>query len=67
MKTADIIALAETAVYTNRANAVSARICIVDARHLFSRGDLQAARDRALKSLAYSVGVFSVLYKSANS
>lgn len=36
----------------------SARLCLADAVKLYDAGDYEAAQRRALKSLAYSVGVF---------
>jgi hypothetical protein len=36
-----------------------------DASKCFNRGDFRSARDRALDSLAYTVGVFSGIYQSA--
>lgn len=43
----------------------SARLCLADALRLHDAGNFEAARARALKSLAYSVGVFSPAYKAA--
>jgi len=43
----------------------SAELCIADANACLARGFEQYARDRALKSLAYSVGVLSPIYKQA--
>jgi hypothetical protein len=40
----------------------SAQLAITDAVKLVAAGMFQAARDRALKSLAYSVGVFHFDY-----
>lgn len=45
----------------------SARLCLADAIRLFDEGDLDAAQRRALKSLAYSVGVFHQDYIKAAS
>lgn len=42
----------------------SARVALYDAVGLFSTGKAEAARRRALHSLAYSVGVFHASYKA---
>jgi hypothetical protein len=41
----------------------SARLCLADAINLFDSGDVDFAHHRALKSLAYSVGILSPVYK----
>lgn len=43
----------------------SARLCLADAVSLYELGDFKHAGQRALKSLAYSVGVFHADYASA--
>lgn len=43
----------------------SARLCLADAVRLFDSGDIEAARQRAVKSLAYSVGIFHPSYQKA--
>lgn len=43
----------------------SARACLADAINLHDAGALDAAKARALKSLAYSVGMFHPDYKKA--
>jgi len=43
----------------------SARLCLTDATYLFGKGDMIAAKHRALKSLAYSVGVLHPVYRAA--
>lgn len=43
----------------------SARLCLKDAREAQERGDSEAARVRALKSLAYSVGIMHPDYQAA--
>jgi hypothetical protein len=44
----------------------SAQLCIDDARACFARGLYEYAIGRAVKSLAYSIGVFSPLYQAAS-
>jgi uncharacterized protein (UPF0332 family) len=44
------------------AMASSAQLCVDDAKRLLESGDVESARRRALKSLAYSVGIGSPLY-----
>lgn len=43
----------------------SARVCLEDAVRLKDSGDYEMAANRALKSLAYSVGIFSHHYTKA--
>lgn len=43
----------------------SARLCLADAIALQADGDLDAAKARALRSLAYSVGIFHPDYVKA--
>jgi len=43
----------------------SARVCLMDAVHLFDRGLLDYAKKRALDSLCYSVGIYHQDYKRA--
>jgi len=45
----------------------SDRACFADAIRTRDEGDLEAAKRWALKSLAYSVGVFSPIYKRHSS
>ena len=45
--------------------ASSAKLCVEDAEACLARGDEERARSRALKSLAYSVGIMSNVYKEA--
>lgn len=40
----------------------SARLCLADAVQLYDRGDYTRAREQAVRSLRYSVGVFSPIY-----
>jgi len=44
----------------------SARLCLADAVALYDKGEFTYARSRAVKSLAYSVGIFHPVYKRAN-
>jgi hypothetical protein len=64
MEASQIIALARKHAGTSPAFA-SARICLGDAVLLREQGKLEAAKRRALKSLAYSVGVFHEDYQRA--
>lgn len=43
----------------------SARLCLQDAIELHAQGNYEFAKARALKSLAYSVGVFHADYQKA--
>ena len=45
--------------------ATSAQCCLEDAYYLIRRHDFAAARQRALKSLAYSVGILHADYQRA--
>lgn len=50
-----------------RQNWQSARLALTDAEHCFNRLDFRYARERALDSLAHSVGKFSPRYAEAAS
>lgn len=64
MNAAEIIALAEE--HADKAQMKSsAELCITDAKWCLARGEEDYAKGRALKSLAYSVGKLSPIYKSA--
>jgi hypothetical protein len=64
MEAQQIIALAEA--HADKAQMrSSAELCIADAKSCLERGLVQYAKERALKSLAYSVGIFSPVYKQA--
>lgn len=43
----------------------SARLCLADAVELESKGELEFAKQRAVKSLAYSIGIFHKDYQRA--
>jgi hypothetical protein len=43
----------------------SAELCATDALACFNAGDYSHAHLRAVKSLAYSVGIFSPVYRAA--
>lgn len=65
MDAKEIIALA--AEYASRPVEMqsSAKLCLADAENLLSNGNEVYAKQRALKSLQYSVGVLSPIYKDA--
>ena len=44
----------------------SARLCLEDALRLSEKGELDAAKKRALKSLAYSIGILAPDYLRAS-
>ncbi len=58
MTTEELLSLAASKIGLG-AMVSSARLCLDDAIKLISRGDDYHARQRALRSLAYSVGVFN--------
>jgi hypothetical protein len=60
-----IIILARKHVGNGAVMESSARVCLADAVRLYDEGDLRAARERALRSLIYSVGVFHADYRKA--
>lgn len=64
MNTSDVIALAHKHLGKGYKPS-SAVLCLDDALTLRERGDLHAAKKRALDSLRYSVGVFHADYKRA--
>ncbi len=64
MTTANVIELARKHVGTG--NMVdSARVCLSDAVEMSNRGNLELAKVRAVKSLAYSVGILHADYQRA--
>lgn len=66
MNANDAIILARKHIGNGAAMDSSARLCLTDAVALQDKGDLSAAKVRALKSLGYSVGVFHNDYKRVN-
>lgn len=63
MTTVTVVALAEKHLGAG-AMVSSARLCIDDARVLARRGDDIGATRRALRSLAYSVGILHADYRA---
>jgi len=55
--TSEAINLARKYVHVNMLTEDSAKICLADAVKLYDQGNLKAARRRAKKSLAYSIGI----------
>jgi hypothetical protein len=62
--TIDVIKLARSHLGKG-AMVSSAHCCLCDAREALNRGDFDAARMWAVRSLAYSVGMFSAAYRAA--
>lgn len=60
-----ILSLARKHVGNGGAVASSARLCLTDAESAQTRGDLDAAKRWALKSIAYSVGILHADYRTA--
>lgn len=65
MTTDNAIILARKHVGNGAAMESSARLCLADAVALQDAGNLTDAKARAVKSLAYSVGIFHADYKRA--
>lgn len=66
MTTREIIALARKhVVFTESEHKPSARFCLESAINQFDNGDFYVARTNAIKSIAYSVGVFHPDYLMA--
>lgn len=63
MNTEGAIRLARKHVGNGAAMESSARLCLQDAIELHAEGEYDYAKKRALKSLGYSVGIFSVDYQ----
>ena len=66
MNTEQAIILARKHVITGPQKESSALFCLSDAMDMMERGDLESAKKWAIKSLAYSVGVFHSDYKRAS-
>jgi hypothetical protein len=66
MNTETAIILARKHVHNGAAMQSSAELCLTDAIRLFEAGSLALAKDRAIKSLGYSVGVFHADYARAS-
>jgi len=62
-----VIILARKHVGNGAAMESSARLCLSDAVALYDAGKLDDAKVRALKSLAYSVGINHADYRRAQS
>lgn len=65
MYVADVMTLARKHIGKGEMES-SARLCLSDAVALFDAGDLEYAKRRALKSLAYSVGIYHRDYVRAS-
>lgn len=65
MNTKAILDLARAHLDTTPEHEGSARLCLADAVALYDKGDWQAARSRALRSLSYSIGVLHPDYQRA--
>lgn len=65
MNTKEVIALARKHANNGAVMQSSAELCLADAVRLFDAGSLDLAKARAVKSLAYSVGVFHDDHKRA--
>ena len=62
----DLIETARQHVSARPANEPSARLCLRDAELVAARGDTRYARERALKSLSYSLGILHPVYRAAS-
>lgn len=63
MNTSKVIQLARNHIGGSMES--SARLCLRDAVSLYGNGMIDDAKNRAIKSLAYSVGIFHPDYKKA--
>lgn len=64
MNSSEVLALARKHLGSGSMES-SARLCLADAVSLMDKGDLKYAKLRALKSLAYSVGILHADYQRA--
>jgi len=67
MNTNEVIILARKHLHNEAAMSSSAELCLSDAIKLYDDGDFTHAKERAIKSLAYSVGAFHKDYQRAAS
>jgi len=58
MNTSNVIVLARKHVHNDMPMRTSAELCLSDAIDRYDSGNFESAKMWALKSLAYSVGVF---------
>ena len=65
MNVREILALARRHVSNGAAMESSARLCLSDAIQAFENGHLDEAHASAVRSLRYSVGIFSPDYQRA--
>ena len=65
MNTDKVLILARKHLGNGAVMDSSARLCMEDAVTLAGNGNLDAAKTRAIKSLAYSVGILHPDYKRA--
>lgn len=66
MNSYEVIQLARKHVNNGSPMQSSAELCLKDAEALQYEGKCAAARNRAVKSLQYSVGIFHEDYRSAD-
>lgn len=66
MNSHEVIQLARKHVNNGAALQSSAVVCLQDAEALQAQGKCVEARNRAVKALQYSVGVFHPDYKAVN-
>jgi hypothetical protein len=62
MQTSAVITLARKHLGNGAVMESSARLCLADAVELFDAGQFDLARERAQKSLSYSVGILHPAY-----
>lgn len=60
-----IIELADANITCTASMVSSAMVSLEDARACFARGDFRFAAERAMKSLAYSVGIMHEAHRAA--